>query len=132
MSKKNNYFLLLTIFFFPIAESKDTADFKNISVQADQVILKEEMGELIFINSINIKIDTLVIKGDSALMSFNDEKIEISGEQASIKSPTIDGKADLFIIYPNQSIDMIGNAKLLNNGNLISSNLIKYQITSDG
>ena len=133
MSKKNQFLLwALCFFFLPALVSKDSANFKNISILADQVTLKEVASEIIFIDSINIRIDGMDIKGESALMSLDDEKIEISGTPVSIKSSSIDGKADLLIIYPNQSIDMIGNAKLLNDGNLISSNLIKYQMASDG
>ena len=133
MSKKNQFLLwALCFLFLPVLVSKDSANFKNISILADQVTLNEEANEIIFIKSINIKIDGMDIKGESALMSLDDEKIEISGAPVSIKSSSLDGKADLLIIYPNQSIDMIGNATLLNDGNLISSNLIKYQIASDG
>ena len=132
MSKKNQFLLwALCFLFLPILVSKDTANFQNISILADQVTLIEETNEIIFIKSINIKIDGMDIKGESALMSLDDEKIEISGTPVSIKSLSLDGKADLLIIYPNQSIDMIGNATLLNDGNLISSNLIKYQIASN-
>ena len=133
MSKKNQFLLCaLSFLFLPVLVSKDSANFKNISILADKVTLKEEASEIIFINSINIRIDGIDIKGESALMSLDDEKIEISGAPVSIKSSSLDGKADSLIIYPNQSIDMIGNATLLNDGNLISSNLIKYQIASDG
>ena len=133
MSKKNQFLLwALCFLFLPALVSKDSANFKNISILADQVTLKEEASEIIFINSINIRIDGMNIKGESALMSLDDEKIEISGAPVTIKSSSIDGKADSLIIYPNKSIDMIGNATLLNDGNLISSNLIKYQIVSDG
>ena len=133
MSKKNQFLLwALCFLFLPVLVSKDSSNFKNISILADQVTLIEEANEIIFIKSINIKIDGMDIKGESALMNLNDEKIEISGAPVFIKSSSLDGKADLLIIYPNQSIDMIGNATLLNDGNLISSNLIKYQIASDG
>ena len=133
MSKKNQFLLwVLSFLFLPVLVSKDSVNLKNISILADQVTLKEEASEIRFINSINIIIDGMDIKGESALMSLDDERIEISGAPVSIKSSSIDGKADLLIIYPNQSIDMIGNATLLNDGNLISSNLIKYQIASDG
>lgn len=131
MSKKNQFLLwALCFLFLPVLVSKDSSNFKNISILADKVTLIEEANEIIFIKSINIKIDGIDIKGESALMSLDDEKIEISGVPVSIKSSSLDGKADLLIIYPNQSIDMIGNATLLNDGNLISSNLIKYQIAS--
>ena len=133
MSKKNQLLLwALCFLFLPDLVSKDNSNFKNISILADQVTLIEEANEIIFIKGINIKIDGMNIKGESALMSLDDEKIEISGAPVSIKSSSLDGKADSLIIYPNQSIDMIGNATLLNDGNLISSNLIKYQIASDG
>ena len=133
MSKKNQFLLwALCFLFLPVLVSKDSSNFKNISILADQVTLIEEANEIIFIKSINIKIDGMDIKGESALMSLNNEKIEIYGAPVSIKSSSIDGKADSLIIYPSKSIDMIGNATLLNDGNLISSNLIKYQITSDG
>ena len=131
MSKKNQFLLwALCFLFLPVLVSKDSSNFKNISILADKVTLIEEANEIIFIKSINIKIDGIDIKGESALMSLDDEKIEISGVPVSIKSSSLDGKADVLIIYPNQSIDMIGNATLLNDGNLISSNLIKYQIAS--
>lgn len=133
MSKKNQFLLwALCFLFLPDLVSKDSSNFKNISILADQVTVIEEANKILFIKSINIKIDGMDIKGESALMSLDDEKIEISGTPVSIKSLSLDGKADLLIIYPNQSIDMIGNATLLNDGNLISSNLIKYQIASDG
>ena len=133
MSKKNQFLLwALCFLYLPVLVSQDSSNFKNISILADQVTLIEEANEIIFIKGINIKIDGMNIKGESALMSLDDEKIEISGAPVSIKSSSLDGKADLLIIYPNQSIDMIGNATLLNDGNLISSNLIKYQIASDG
>ena len=132
MSKKNQFLLwALCFLFLPVLVSKDSSNFKNISILADQVTVIEEANKILFIKSINIKIDGMDIKGESALMSLDDEKIEISGAPVSIKSSSLDGKADLLIIYPNQSIDMIGNATLLNDGNLISSNLIKYQIASD-
>ena len=133
MSKKNQSLLwALCFLFLPDLVSKDSSNFRNISILADQVTLIEEANEIIFIKGINIKIDGMNIEGKSALMSLDDEKIEVSGAPVSIKSSSLDGKADLLIIYPNQSIDMIGNATLLNDGNLISSNLIKYQIASDG
>ena len=133
MTKKNQFLLwALCFLFLPDLVSKDSSNFKNISILADQVTVIEEANKILFIKSINIKIDGMDIKGESALMSLDDEKIEISGAPVSIKSSSLDGKADLLIIYPNQSIDMIGNATLLNDGNLISSNLIKYQIAPDG
>ena len=70
-----------------------------------------------------------IIKGDNALLSFQNEELEIHGIPASIKSKSnsINGSANLFKIYPNKSMEMIGNARLINQGNTIISNLITYQ-----
>ena len=43
----------------------------------------------------------------------------------------MDGEAEVLIIYPNKSVDLVGNAKLKKNGNLISSDLITYQINTN-
>jgi lipopolysaccharide export system protein LptA len=53
------------------------------------------------------------------------------GKPATIKSNTIDGEAEVFVIYPNKLMNLIGNAKLLNNSNSITSNLITYQISQN-
>jgi len=50
---------------------------------------------------------------------------------ASISSNMVNGTANLFIIHPNQSMEMIGNAKLNNKGNKVTSNLITYQIGTE-
>ena len=73
--------------------------------------------------------DSYIIKGSDALLSHSDKKLEIYGNPATIKSSTIDGEAEVFVIYPNKSMNLIGNAKLLNNSNSITSNLIAYQIS---
>ncbi len=124
-------FLLFGYFFLPFAISEENSNFKNISIQADQVILDENMNQLKFKNNIKIHIDHFIIKGVDALINLNDERLEISGMPASIRSDNVNGNAELFVIYPNKSMDMIGNARLINNGNLITSNLITYQITSN-
>ena len=53
----------------------------------------------------------------------------IYGKPATFKSNAVNGEAEIFVIYPNKSMDLIGNAKLLNKGNSITSNLISYQIS---
>ena len=112
----------------PLLVSEEITSFKNISIESDQVTIKEEKMQLIFINNNKIKIDGYIIKGSDALLNKKDEKLEIYGKPATIKSNSIEGEAELFVIYPNKSMNLIGNAKLLNKGNSITSNLIKYQI----
>ena len=128
------YKILSIIFgclYLPILVSQDNSTFQNISIQSDQVTIDEETRQLDFKNNIRIKIDNYIIKGSDALLSYKDEKLEIYGKPATIKSNTIDGEAEVFVIYPNKSMHLIGNAKLLNKGNSITSNLIAYQISSN-
>ena len=70
--------------------------------------------QLTFKNNIKIKIDNYIIKGTNALLSHKDEKLEIFGKPATIKSNAIDGEAEIFVIFPNKSMNLIGKAKLLN------------------
>ena len=126
------YKILSIIFgclYLPILVSQENSTFQNISIQSDQVTIDEETRQLDFKNNIRIKIDNYIIKGSDALLSYKDEKLEIYGKPATIKSNTIDGEAEVFVIYPNKLMHLIGNAKLLNKGNSITSNLIAYQIT---
>ena len=109
-----------------IAEEK--RNFQNISIESNEVTIDEKDRTLIFKDNIKIKIENYIIKGTNALLSQEDEGLEIFGNPTSIKSVDIDGEAEVLIIYPNKSIDLIGNAKLRKNGNLITSDLITYQI----
>ena len=103
-------------------------NFQNISIQSDLVTIDEKERHLTFKNNIKIIIENYMIEGSTALLTQEDEKLEIYGNPTSIQSSGMDGEAQVLVIYPNKSIDLIGNAKLKKNGNLITSNLIKYQI----
>ena len=115
--------------YLPILISEESASFQNISIQSDKVTIDKKTKQLTFENNIRINIDGYIIKGSDALLSQKNEKLEIYGNPATIKSNTIDGEAEVFVIYPNKSMNLIGNAKLLNNSNSITSNLIAYQIS---
>ena len=132
MLKRHKLLLIILGFFYlPISASEESSIFQNISIQSDQVTFHQETKQLAFKNNIRIKIDNYFIKGSDAILSHKDEKLEIFGKPATIQSNAIDGEAEIFVIYPNKSMDLIGNAKLLNQGNSITSNLITYQISSN-
>ena len=129
-----NYKILLIIYGFlylPFVIPAENVSFQNISIQSDQVTIDKNTEQLVFKNNVEIKIDGYVIKGSDALLSSKDEKLEIYGNPASIQSEEIDGEAEAFTIYPNKSMNLIGNAKLLNKGNMIKSNFITYQIIAN-
>jgi lipopolysaccharide transport protein LptA len=123
---------ILFIFFGYLSSTILTAmeedNFQNISIQSDLVTIDEKERHLTFKNNIKIIIENYMIEGSTALLTQEDEKLEIYGNPTSIQSSGMDGEAQVLVIYPNKSIDLIGNAKLKKNGNLITSNLIKYQI----
>lgn len=129
-----NYKILLLVFGFlylPVVVPEENSSFQNISIQSDQVTIDRKTEQLVFKNNVEIKIDGYVIKGSNAILSSKDEKLEIYGNPASIQSEEIDGQAETFEIYPNKSMNLIGNARLLNKGNSITSNFITYQIIAN-
>ena len=129
-----NYKILLIVFGFlylPFVVSEENSSFQSISIQSDQVTIDRRTEQLVFKNNVEIKIDGYVIKGSNAMLSSKDEKLEIYGNPASIQSEEIDGQAETFEIYPNKSMNLIGNARLLNKGNSITSNFITYQIIAN-
>ena len=129
-----NYKILLIVYGFlylPFVIPAENVSFQNISIQSDQVTIDKNTKQLVFKNNVEIKINDYVIKGSNALLSSKDEKLEIYGNPASIQSEEIDGEAEVFEIYPNKSMNLIGNAKLLNKGNSITSNFITYQIIAN-
>lgn len=132
MSKK--YKILLFIFgymYFPIFASEESKSFQNISIHSDQVTFNQDLRQLVFKNNIEIKIDSYTLRGSNAILNSKDKKLEIFGSPASIKSETIDGEAEALVIYPNKSMNLVGNARLMNEGNSITSDFITYQISSN-
>jgi len=132
MSKK--YKIALFIFaymYFPIFASEESKSFQNISIHSDQVTFNQDLRQLVFKNNIEIKIDSYTLRGSNAIWNSKDKKLEIFGSPASIKSETIDGEAEALVIYPNKSMNLVGNARLLNEGNSITSDFITYQISSN-
>ena len=129
-----NYKILLIVYgilYLPFVIPAENVSFQNISIQSDQVTIDKNTEQLVFKNNVEIKIDGYIIKGSNALLSSKDEKLEIYGNPASIQSEEIDGEAEVFEIYPNKSMNLIGNAKLLNKGHMIMSNFITYKIIAN-
>ena len=132
MSQKCKILLIIVGYLYlPSVVSEDYSTLQNISIQANQVTIDEKTRKLTFQDNITIEINSYIIKGSNAMLSHQDEKLEIYGEQATIQSDAIDGEAEKFVIYPNESMHLIGNAKLLNEGNAITSNFIAYKISAN-
>ena len=128
LKRKKILIFFLGFFYSTIMIAEEGINFQNISIQSDEVTINEKDRLLAFKNNIKIKIENYIIEGSNALLSQENEKLEIFGNPTSISSSNMNGESEVLIIYPNKSIDLIGNAKLKKNGNLISSDLISYQI----
>ncbi len=129
MTKRKKILLIfLGYFCSSMMVAEERLNFQNISIQSDEVTIDEKDRILAFKNNIKIKIENYIIEGSNALLSQKNEKLEIFGNPTSIHSKDMNGEAEVLVIYPNKSIDLIGNAKLKKNGNLITSGLITYQI----
>ena len=101
------FFIIAVLNFASSAQANKKINFKNIAIQADKVTINEAMNQLSFEDNIEIKFDRYVISGNAALLSYQDEKLEITGMPASISSNMVNGTANLFIIHPNQSLSLI-------------------------
>ena len=131
LKRKKTLLVFFGYLFSTILIAEEELNFQNISIQSDKVTIDKKDKLLAFKDNIEIKIENYIIVGSDALLSQRDEKLEIFGNPTSIKSMNINGEAEVLVIYPNKSIDLIGNAKLRKNGNLITSDLITYQINAN-
>ena len=131
MLKRKTLLVFFGFLFSSMLIAEKELNFQNISIQSDKVTIDKKDKLLAFKDNIEIKIENYIIVGSDALLSQRDEKLEIFGNPTSIKSMNINGEAEVLVIYPNKSIDLIGNAKLRKNGNLITSDLITYQINAN-
>ena len=131
MLKRKTLLVFFGFLFSSMLIAEKELNFQNISIQSDKVTIDKKDKLLAFKDNIEIKIENYIILGSDALLSQRDEKLEIFGNPTSIKSMNINGEAEVLVIYPNKSIDLIGNAKLRKNGNLITSDLITYQINAN-
>ena len=126
--RKKIFLIFLGYFCSTMIIAAQELNFQNISIQSDEVTIDKKDRHLVFKNNIKIKIENYIIEGSNAFFSQESEKLEIFGNPTSIYSIEMNGEAEVLVIYPNKSIDLIGNAKLKKNGNLITSDLITYQI----
>ena len=128
------YFICLAcILIASAASSGEPINYKNISINASKVTLDEASNQLTLKGQIKIDFGNFKISGESALLDYKKESLLILGTPASIisKDQQINGKADRLIIYPNLSMEMIGNAELLAEYRSIFSQNITYQINAN-
>ena len=111
--------------------AKEIPNYGDISIKAEYVTLNKLTNKLLLKTNIQINFGEFILSGDSAIVSYDEEKLVIDGSPASIlsKKNNINGVANQFIIYPNLSMEMLGDARLQQKDQSIYAEQITYQIS---
>ncbi|MDA9306694.1 hypothetical protein N9Q82_01735 [Gammaproteobacteria bacterium] len=111
--------------------AKEIPNYGDISINAEHVTLNKFSNKLLLKTNIQINFGDFILSGDSAILSYDEEKLVIYGSPASIlsKKNNTNGVANQFIIYPNLSMEMLGDARLKQKDESIYAEQITYQIT---
>ena len=135
MTRNFKFFLSLFIGLIAIekASAQEISYYQDISIKADHVTLNKFTNQLLLKTDLQISFGDYTLYGDSAILSYDEDKLVIEGFPASIFSnkDNINGTAKQFIIYPNLSMEMLGDANLLQNNQSIYADQITYQISSN-
>ena len=128
-NSKRKFFALLVIFSANVF-SKEFNNYGDIKIEAEIVAFNKIENQLLLEKNVSVGFGNFIIKGDLAFMSYEEEKLTIEGSPASINSEKddVNGSAQRFIIYPNLSIKMYGDAKIFEGKKSIYSEQITYQI----
>ena len=135
MTRNFKFFLSLFIGLIAIekASAQEISNYQDISIKADHVTLNKFTNQLLLKTNLQISFGNYTLYGDSAILSYGEDKLVIDGFPASIltNNDNIKGTAKQFSIYPNLSMEMLGDAKLLQNNQSIYADQITYQISSN-
>ena len=135
MTRNLKFFLSLFIGLITIEKvsAQEISNYQDISIKADHVTLNKFTNQLLLKTDLQISFGNYTLYGDSAILSYDEDKLVIDGFPASILSnkDNINGTAKQFIIYPNLSMEMLGDANLLQNNQSIYADQITYQISSN-
>ena len=124
-------YFLISLSVIGSISAKEISNYGDISIKAEHVTLNKFTNKLLLKKNIQINFGDFILSGDSAILSYDEEKLVIDGSPASIlsKKNNINGVANQFIIYPNLSMEMLGNARLEQRDQSIYAQQITYQIS---
>ena len=125
-------FFLICLLAITNISAKETLNYGDISINAEHVTLNKFTNKLLLKTNIQINFVNFVLSGDSAILSYDEENLVIDGSPASMLSEdgSINGVANQFIIHPNLSMEMLGDARLVQKDQSIYAEQITYQISS--
>ena len=124
-------YFLISLSITSSISAEEIPNYGDISIKAEYVTLNKFTNKLLLKTNIQINFGDFILSGDSAILSYDEEKLVIDGSPASILSykNNINGAANQFIIYPNLSMKMLGDARLQQKDQSIYAEQITYQIS---
>ena len=124
-------YFLISLSITSSISAEEIPNYGDISIKAEYVTLNKFTNKLLLKTNIQINFGDFILSGDSAILSYDEEKLVIDGSPASILSNknNINGVANQFIIYPNLSMEMLGDARLQQKDQSIFAEQIRYQIS---
>ena len=124
-------YFLISLSITSSISAEEIPNYGDISIKAEYVTLNKFTNKLLLKTNIQINFGDFILSGDSAILSYDEEKLVIDGSPASILSNknNINGAANQFIIYPNLSMEMLGDARLKQKDQSIYAEQITYQIS---
>ena len=124
-------YFLISLSITSSISAEEIPNYEGISIKAEYVTLNKFTNKLLLKTNIQINFGDFILSGDSAILSYDEEKLVIDGSPASILSNknNINGVANQFIIYPNLSMEMLGDARLQQKDQSIYAEQIRYQIS---
>ena len=124
-------YFLISLSITSSISAEEIPNYGDISIKAEYVTLNKFTNKLLLKTNIQINFGDFILSGDSAILSYDEEKLVIDGSPASILSNKnyINGVANQFIIYPNLSMEMLGDARLKQKDQSIYAEQITYQIS---
>ena len=121
------FFVLLVFFSFSIF-SKDLNE--HVKIKSDSIEFYKESNQINFKHNVEIKSDFISIEASSAIYDNSENSISLTGMPTTITSNKdnndFSGKANKIIFYTNEKVHLIGNAKMIYENLIISSELIIF------
>ena len=121
------FFVLLVFFSFSIF-SKDLNE--HVKIKSDSIEFYKESNQINFKHNVEIKSEFISIEASSAIYDNSENSISLTGMPTTITSNKdnndFSGKANKIIFYTNEKVHLIGNAKMIYENLIISSELIIF------
>ena len=121
-------FFVFRVFFSFSIISKDLNE--HVKIKSDSIEFYKEYNQINFKHNVEIKSEFISIEASSAIYDNSENSISLTGMPTTITSNKdnndFSGKAHKIIFYTNEKVHLIGNAKMIYENLIISSELIIF------